>query len=171
MQLDGSTPKPTLWSCDTGQKKMIEQKTSHWKLEIFLFNLVTNERLYVNKFVAIYQTWLKFSLNSFTMKLNIHTCYLSFIPKIGRNLPCGTCTTKCCNKGKMTYFQNLTMTVFIWDNTQTIFEDKELSFPIVPASHFKWHRTHKELRGKRKTGDLIISPTFDKQCMIPFYHH
>ena len=71
---------------DTGQKKMIEQKTSHWKLEIFLFHLVTNERLYINKFVAIYQTWLKFSLNSFTMKLNIHTCYLSVIPKIGRNL-------------------------------------------------------------------------------------
>ena len=41
MQLDGSTPKPTLWSCDTGQKKMIEQKTSHRKVEIFLFNLVT----------------------------------------------------------------------------------------------------------------------------------
>ena len=54
------------------------------------------------------------------------------------------------------------MTVFIWDNTQTIFEDRELSFPIVPASHFKWHRTHKELRGKGKTGDLIISPIFWK---------
>ena len=54
MQLEGSTPKPTLRSCDTGQKKMIEQKTSHREVEIFLFNLVTNERLYVNKFEGIY---------------------------------------------------------------------------------------------------------------------